>query len=180
MHQIPHQQIVDLTRKQRLRLISAVCLLLCLVLTGCAQQTELPDSVTSVRFKTLSGDELTVNSKAGPTLVNFWSTSCVICIKEMPHLSEFYKEFSPKGFELIAVAMPYDPPNEVVELAKGKDLPFPVAVDIQGEAVEAFGNVVATPTSFLVGSNGRIIERYVGAIDLPKLRSQLNQIMESS
>lgn len=152
-------------------------LLVSVVMSSCSNRTELDASVGELTFKTLTGTEVTLGDSKGPTLVNFWSTSCVICIKEMPHLADFYNTRKPNGFQVIAVAMPYDPPNEVVELAQQLKLPFPVALDIKGEASAAFGSIKGTPTSFLIGADGKLVKRYVGAIDLDKLGKQVDKLL---
>ena len=95
-------------------------------------------------------------------------------------MAELYTELAPLGFELIAVAMPYDPPNQVLELAQEQQLPFPIAIDINGEAVEAFAPVVGTPTSFLLDKEGKLVERYIGALNLSELRQQVDKLLEAS
>jgi thiol-disulfide isomerase/thioredoxin len=155
-------------------------LLASIVISSCSDRTELDASVAELTFKTLTGKEVTLSDSKGPTLVNFWSTSCVICIKEMPHLANFYNTYKPNGFQIIAVAMPYDAPNEVVELSAQLKLPFPVALDITGEANTAFGSIKGTPTSFLLGADGKLIKRYVGAIDLDKLEKQVDKLLGAS
>ena len=150
------------------------------ILASCSKHTELDPAVNQLTLKTLSGTDVALNDSQGPTLINFWSTSCVICIKEMPHLAQLYDEHAATGFQLIAVAMPYDPPNEVLELATQLKLPFPVAIDIQGEAVAAFGSVQGTPTSFLLDAEGKLVKRYVGKMDLSKLTKQLKKLLETS
>jgi thiol-disulfide isomerase/thioredoxin len=152
-------------------------LLVSTIMVSCSNHTELDASVSELTFKTLSGTDVMLSDSRGPTLVNFWSTSCVICIKEMPHLAEFYKTHNPDGLQIIAVAMPYDPPNEVLELAGHLKLPFPVALDIKGEATKAFGSIKGTPTSFLLDADGKLVKRYIGAIDLKKLEKEIDQLM---
>lgn len=152
-------------------------LLMSALIASCSNRTELDPSVNELTFKTLSGIELSLSDSRGPTLVNFWSTTCVICIKEMPHLAELYKVHEPNGFQIIAVAMPYDPPNEVLELANHLQLPFPIALDLKGEAVAAFGSVQGTPTSFLLDAEGKLVKRYIGAIDLKKLEKRIDQLL---
>jgi len=158
----------------------ATVFLSCLLMLSCSKHTQLDETVRQLVFKTLSGDAIVLNNLRGPTLINFWSTTCVICIKEMPHLAELYQEYDTAGFELIAVAMPYDRPSDVLQLTQNLNLPFPIALDLQGEAVDAFATVVGTPTSYLMNGEGNLIKRYVGAIDLNNLRSELNQLLESS
>ena len=72
-------------------------------------------------------------------LLNFWATDCVVCVKEMPRLVQTYRKFASHDFEMIAVAMRYDPPNYVLRYAEKNALPFKVALDPMGELAKAFG-----------------------------------------
>lgn len=165
--------------KGKLQLLCA-CLLSAVVLAACSNRTELPEIVEKLTFNTLNGEKIVLQDLREPVLINFWSTSCVICVHEMPDMAEMYEEYAPRGFELVAVAMPYDAPNEVLELAEAMKLPFPVALDVKGEAVDAFASVHGTPISFLLDSEGQLVKRYVGAINLKDLRSQLDQLLDIS
>jgi len=127
-------------------------------------------------FTTLEGKPIALNELRGKiVLVNFWATSCPGCVKEMPDLVETYKQYKDRGFEIVAVAMSYDPPNYVANFAKTRQLPFPVALDVNGEHARAFGNVQLTPTSFIIGKDGRIIEEKLGDLDFPKLKALLDK-----
>lgn len=158
------------------RLTLAATLGLCLVLSGCDKFTPLSDDVQNLTFQTLTGDKLHLSKVTGPVLVNFWATDCAICIREMPELAELYEDYRTAGFELIAVAMPYDPPNKVLEMAEQQDWPFPVALDISGQVLSTFASVKGTPTSYLLNKDGQLVKRYVGAIPVTELRSQLDSL----
>jgi len=146
------------------------------LLASCSNRTELNDSVAQLTFKTLSGEPLKVSEVTGPLLINFWSTSCTICVAEMPDMARLYGDYADKGLELVAVAMAYDPPNHVLEMAERRSFPFPVALDIGGEAVDAFGDIKGTPTSYLLDSDGKLVKRYVGAIPFDGLREELDEL----
>ncbi|MEQ1590879.1 MAG: TlpA disulfide reductase family protein [Thiobacillaceae bacterium] len=127
-------------------------------------------------FTTLEGKPIALQSLRGKiVLVNFWATSCPGCIKEMPAMIETYNQYKNKGFEIIAVAMSYDPPNYVLNFAQTRQLPFPVALDINGEHARAFGNVQLTPTSFVIGKDGAVLEQKLGELDFVKLKALLDK-----
>lgn len=127
-------------------------------------------------FTTITGEKISLAEQRGKlVLVNFWATSCPGCVKEMPELIETYKQYKDKGLVVVAVAMPYDPPNYVLKFTQDNQLPFPVALDIKGEAVAAFGNVSLTPTSFLIGKDGTILEKKIGELDFAKFRMTLDK-----
>jgi len=134
-----------------------------------------PDA-PAVTFVTLDGRPIQLDSLHGKVvLVNFWATSCPGCIKEMPDLIETYKQYKDKGFEIIAVAMSYDPPSHVVNFAQTRQLPFPVALDMKGDHARAFDDVRLTPTSFIIGKKGQILEQKIGELDFVKLRKLLDE-----
>lgn len=175
-HSPPMEPFCGGKRLRHCRLL-VQCLLAIALLASCSNRTELDDSVARLTFKTLSGVPLTVSEATGPLLINFWSTTCVICVAEMPEMAQLYNDYVDKGMELVAVAMPYDPPNQVLEMAQARKFPFPVALDISGEAVAAFGDIKGTPTTYLLDSEGRLVKRYIGAIPFKGLRKELNQLL---
>jgi len=127
-------------------------------------------------FTTLEGKTLTLDELRGKVvLVNFWATSCPGCVKEMPDMVEVYREYQDRGFEIIAVAMSYDPPNYVKSFVQTRQLPFPVALDVDGGHARAFGNVQLTPTTFIIGKDGRILEQKLGEIDFVRLKALLDK-----
>ena len=127
-------------------------------------------------FTTLEGKTITLDQLRGKiVLVNFWATSCPGCVKEMPDLIQTYNQYKDRGFEIVAVAMSYDPPNYVANFAKTRQLPFPVALDVNGAHAHAFGDVQLTPTSFIIGKDGRIVEQKLGDLDFNKLKAMLDK-----
>ena len=92
---------------------------------------------------------------------------------------ETYKKFAPRGYEMVAVAMSYDPPGTVVDFARKRGLPFKVALDPQGEIAKRFGGVHNTPVSFLIDRQGRIVHRYVGEPDWAEFHEAVERALGS-
>ncbi|RCS57120.1 TlpA disulfide reductase family protein [Parvibium lacunae] len=132
----------------------------------------------ALTYTTLSGSPLSTASLRGKVyLVNFWATTCTTCVAEMPELVTTFNKYQPQGFELIAVAMQYDRPDYVVSFTQQRQLPFTVALDTQGQAAEAFGQVVMTPTTFLVDKEGRILKRYLGKPNFAELHGLIESAL---
>ena len=132
------------------------------------------ETAPSVSFKTINGEQIAMESLRGKVvMVNFWATSCTTCVAEMPKMVETYNKFKDQGLEFVAVAMNYDPPNYVMNYAETRQLPFKVALDTDGSAAKAYGNVSMTPTTFVIGKDGKIIKRYLGEPDFPALHKLL-------
>lgn len=122
----------------------------------------------------LNGQSVATTALKGkPYLVNFWATSCVTCVKEMPDIVALHEEFSGKGFQTIAVAMRYDRPDFLEKFVQDRELPFTVVHDTTGDWARAFGDVSVTPTTFVIDAKGQIFKRYVGEPDFPALRRWL-------
>ena len=110
-------------------------------------------------------------------LVNFWATSCAICVEEMPALVATYRAVAGPAFEMVAVAMAYDAPARVSHFARQRALPFKVSVDPRGEIADAFGDIVGTPTTLLIDRDGRIVDRIIGRPDFAWLQARLRAVL---
>jgi peroxiredoxin len=136
------------------------------------------ESAPQVTYTTLSGEKVSSESLRGKVvMVNFWATSCVTCIKEMPDMVRTYNKYKDQGLEFIAVAMSYDPPNYVLNYAQSRNLPFKVALDTQGDIARSFGDVKLTPTTFVIDKDGHIIKRYIGEPEFPALHQLLEKAL---
>lgn len=132
----------------------------------------------NVTFSTIFGKKIELSKlKGNPVIVTFWATDCAGCIEEIPHLIELYQQFHPRGLEIIAIAMYYDPPNHVVEMTKAKQIPYYVALDLKAEHAFAFGQVELTPATFLISPAGNIILQKTGLFDLPKMQQQIHNLI---
>jgi len=130
----------------------------------------------NVTFTTIDGKKISMADLKGKVvLVNFWATDCPGCIKEMPQLINTYNQYNKKGFELIAVAMSYDPPAQVLNYAKMKKLPFPVMHDGLAEVTNKFGQVSLTPTAFIYDKQGHLLRHTIGELDFNALQQLLDK-----
>ena len=134
-----------------------------------------------ITVTTLQGDKLSLTALRGqPVLVTFWASTCSSCIREMPHLISLYNELAPRGLAVIGIAMAYDPPNRVIELSKAKQIPYPLALDVDSAAARAFGDVSVTPSTFLIAPDGQVVLQERGALDMEKIRGLLLNMLARS
>ena len=137
-----------------------------------------PSPAPDVTLATLDGRSLTLSALGGRVvLVNFWATSCASCLREFPKLAETHRKFSERGYETVAVAMSYDPPEAVREYVRQADLPFAFALDRDGKAAEAFGGVQVTPMTFVIDRGGRIAWKQLGEPDFPWLERLIERLL---
>lgn len=83
-------------------------------------------------------------------LIDFWATSCAPCVKALPRLKALHATYAPKGFELLAVAMPSDDVKDVL----GANRAGISAID---EPAQEVYRVDRYPMQFLVGRDGNIV-----------------------
>lgn len=88
-----------------------------------------------------------------------------------------YEKYHAKGYEVIAVAMSYDPPSYVVNYAETRKLPFHVAIDNTGAIAKDWGDVRLTPTTYLVDKQGFIVKRFVGEPDFVELHTLIERLL---
>lgn len=164
-------------RKATLLLGAVATLGTALLLGGCGTRDAAPAST----FLLIDGSTTTTADLKGKvTLVNFWATTCVSCVKEMPMLADTHNKFKDRGYETVAVAMSYDPPAWVLNFAQSRQLPFKVALDNTGEIAKSWGDVKLTPTTYLVNRQGEIVKRYVGEPDAAALHQLIEKLLAAS
>ncbi|CAM3621842.1 TlpA family protein disulfide reductase [Polaromonas hydrogenivorans] len=158
----------------RMVLAGALVLMGALCLAGCSGAQAAPEST----FVLLDGSkQTTADLKGKVTLVNFWATSCVTCVAEMPKIIATHNKYKTRGYDTLAVAMSYDPPSYVVNYAETRQLPFKVAIDNTGANARAWGDVQLTPTTFLVNKRGQIVKQFVGEPDFAALHQLIEKLL---
>lgn len=130
--------------------------------------TAAPDvAITSLDGATTRLDQW----RGRPVLVTFWSVDCPGCLRDMPRLAALHADFAARGLEVVGIAMPWNRPDHVLAMARGRNLPYRIGLDIDGRVTAAFGRVDRTPTSFLIDPDGRIRYHTTGEIDIDKVRT---------
>lgn len=158
----------DLARRRALLATMAA------TLAGCSSRESAP----GFGYTLLDGSRHDSSGLRGRVVwVNFWATTCSTCIAEMSRVIALHQRFRAQPFETLAVAMSYDPPASVARYAESRQLPFGVVIDNTGAIARAFGDVQATPTSFLLDKRGGIAKRFTGAPDFAALPGTIEALL---
>lgn len=132
------------------------------------------EPMPNVTFNMVDGTTLASADLRGQSvLVNFWSVSCAVCLRDMPRLTALHDSLADRRFSVIGVAMPSDPPPAVMAMVASKQPGYPIALDVHGELARAFGDVRVTPTSFLIDPAGNIRHTERGPLDEIRIRATL-------
>ncbi|HUZ70792.1 MAG TPA: redoxin family protein [Candidatus Saccharimonadales bacterium] len=92
-------------------------------------------------------------------LIDFWTFSCVNCVRTIPHLQALYSAYRSRGFVIIGVHSPeFDFEKmyaNVVAAVGRRGVTWPVAVDSEMATWNAYGNQV-WPAEYLLDQRGRV------------------------
>lgn len=121
------------------------------------------------------GQNINLNKPMKPVLINFWATSCPGCIKEMPDLAKMKQTLGDR-FEIVAISMDYDPTEQVEKFIKANPYPFTFVMDTNGALAKAFGDILLTPTSFLIAPNGKIVYKQIGEVQFEMVTERIKQL----
>ena len=125
-------------------------------------------------FNQDQSDEL----KGRVTVVNFWATWCPPCVEEIPSLNRLKQKMQGKPFRLISIN--YAESKKLVSgFLKRVNVEFPVLLDKKG-GISAQWNVIAFPSTFVIGPDGKIHYGINAAIawDNPNVIKKLNTLMQ--
>lgn len=98
-------------------------------------------------------------------LVDFWTYSCINCLRTFPYLKEWYAAYKDKGFVIVGVHAPEfefeKSTDNVKRAAKDFGLEYPIVQDNDFKIWGAYKNQ-AWPQSYLIDKNGYIRYIHIG------------------
>lgn len=112
-------------------------------------------------------------------LVNFFATWCPPCKAEIPHLIDLKNKYMDK-FETVAINMGNKDgsiPN-IESFIEEYKINYPVITNEKNKKIaELFGGVKAIPTMFMLDTNGKIIQKYVGIVPQEMIETDIKRIL---
>jgi thiol-disulfide isomerase/thioredoxin len=99
--------------------------------------------------------------KGKVVLVNFWATWCPPCRVEIPELIKLQNEHRER-LQVIGISRDEEP-ELVREFVQSAGINYPVIMATP-ELVDAYGGVPALPTTFVIDTEGRVVQRHLGLL----------------
>lgn len=108
-----------------------------------------------------------------PVVVNFWSSTCVPCLTEMPAFEEVHGELGDDvAFLGLNVA---DGPDRGRRMAERTGVTYDLARDPSGAIAVDLGSTTL-PTTAIIDADGTVVDVHVGAMDAGELRAALGAV----
>ncbi len=171
----------------RVRLVSALALVLALVGTGTVVAQHAVRAVVQPASERKAAPPLALKDSSGKTisltdyrgkvvLLDFWATWCTGCKMEIPWFSESQKAYGAQGFAVVGVSMDEGGWSVVKPFLAEAHVPYPVLLGDDPTA-QRFG-IQSLPDTFLIDRQGRIAATYrAGLVDKNDVEANIKALL---
>lgn len=125
----------------------------------------------------LNGEPLRLSAYRGKVvLLDFWATWCAPCREEIPHFVDLQNQYGSQGLRIVGVSMD-DGPEPVRDFYQQFKMNYPV---VMGDAKigELYGGVLGLPIAFLIGRDGRIRAKHIGATEISVFEREIAELLK--
>jgi thiol-disulfide isomerase/thioredoxin len=123
-----------------------------------------PDPAPDFKLDSLDGKPLSLASSRGKVvLLNFWATWCGPCRIEIPDLIALQTKYKDR-LQIIGLTVDEDDPEMVKKVVEKAGINYPVGM-APPEVRLRYGGISALPTSFMLDSEGRVMQKHEGLHD---------------
>ena len=123
-----------------------------------------PDAAPDFKVDSLDGKALSLaDSRGKVVLLNFWATWCGPCREEIPDLIALQQKYRDQ-LQIIALTVDEDDAAMVKKVVARSGINYPVAMSPEDVRTQ-YGGITALPTSFILDTQGRIVQKHEGLRD---------------
>ena len=165
-----------------LRYILASLLLCCSPLLSAQQSAPTirfvrnPDPAPDFKLTGLDGKPVTLaDTKGKVVLVNFWATWCGPCRAEIPDLVELQNKYKDR-LQILGLVVDDDDNDAIQKFVKKFGVNYPVALANNDIRLQ-YGGIPALPTSFVLDSEGRIVQKHEGLRDPVLYETEIRSLL---
>jgi len=132
----------------------------------------------------LNTPPLTIAGLKGKVVfLDFWTYSCVNCVRSLPHMKMLHKEYAGEPFVLVGVHTPEFEfeklPENVASAVKRFGIGYPVAIDSENTTWKLYGNQY-WPRQTLIDSKGTIRWEHAGEGDYDKMDDRIRDLLKET
>src|SRR3989344_1597295 len=132
-------------------------------------------------YSWINSKPLTLRELKGKViLLDFWTYSCINCIRTLPHLKKLHETYSKKGIVIIGIHTPefeFEKELEnVKEAVKKHEIKYPVALDNDHTTWNLYGNQY-WPRSTILDSKGFIRMEHIGEGGYDEIEDKIIELL---
>jgi cytochrome c biogenesis protein CcdA/thiol-disulfide isomerase/thioredoxin len=119
--------------------------------------------------------------KGKVVLVDFWTYSCINCLRSLPHLESWYQTYHSDGFVIVGVEAPefsFEQVASNVDAAvKSDGIRYPVASDNQLSTWANYNNQY-WPADYLISKQGKVVRVQYGEGGYTQMEQAIRQLLK--
>ena len=126
----------------------------------------------------LEGGMFTLSSlKDKVIILDFWATWCPPCRKEIPDYIDLYQRYKDKGLEIVGVLLDRAKKSRLKSFIEEMGISY-INVLGNNKVTQKYGNIRAIPTTFIIDTNGNIVEKYVGFTSKETFENKISELLD--
>jgi peroxiredoxin len=111
--------------------------------------------------------------------LNFWQTTCVPCITELPEFIDFMSEQNPDEVALLTVNFEESAETIRAFLARHNIVGLPIALDLQSTVRREYG-IQGIPVTFVIDAQGTVRYTNIGMLTLDDMQAYLERVQSTT
>jgi thiol-disulfide isomerase/thioredoxin len=135
-----------------------------------------PDPAPEFTLAGLDGKPVTLAASKGKVvLVNFWATWCGPCRAEIPDLVELQKRYKDR-LQILGLVVDDEDLDAIKKFSARYGINYPVALATNNIRIQ-YGGIPALPTSFVLDSEGRVVQKHEGLRDPELYETEIRSLL---
>ncbi len=126
----------------------------------------------------VGGNAFQLSSLRGKVvLLDFWATWCDPCREEIPRFIELQRKYGSDGLQIVGVSMD-DSIDPVRPFAEKFHINYPIVMG-NAKVGELYGGVLGLPIAFIIGRDGRIYRKHIGATNVSVFEKEVTALLQN-
>ncbi len=118
--------------------------------------------------------------KGQVVLVDFWTYSCINCIRTLPHIKDWHEKYHDKGLVIIGVHAPeFEFEKSLLNVKKAVEkfeIKYPVALDSNLKTWNNYSNHY-WPAHYLINKEGKVVEVHFGEGNYENTENKIRELL---